>query len=1211
MKNRYTIWRCLTALMLVMVGVCACTDELDGLGVDSTRPSDVICFTASLSDNRTGSQTRSASGHLEIEQEEWLVGTEQSITRGTPVTLLEGSAGVIGYVYETWQENAPAVDETPAIKGTLPWETLYNKEFKFDGDELTAASGNVRWNTLDQPNVRFYAYAPYDQTGETLSSKEQGGSPQLKYTVNETPKNQNDLIVASWEGQSDYKQSIPLVFNHALTAVRFKIGFDCTVTKLEVKGIYNSGTYTFGKEWEVNTISSDANAQLTSNYTFTFGENGSGQPFSANAFLTDGDNTLMMIPQTLSAEAKVVLTYIEGEKTKTITSTLKDKVWQEGKMITYTIHKTSAPTTIYFDLAAGNVLIGINVNQFDNKGTYANGTEYRGYVFVNGEVKPVQGTHNNDNVYHVYQSSTSSDYSQYNAVNTGYANETDFNNKQGCRIPQYASVKHGNISWRDYITNNTSVDDVIEMWDDGQYVRDDQESASKEQNIGTARVREVGRTHTKNHILVKGAGNSESSIQYKLTVDDIYSTWQYHDPDDFRGRSYGGITYYPNGNTNLTINLLGDNRVGYVHINNQRTDYITFEGTGTLTAANADFITPDDFTDKRKWDNSYYGISETSDERRYISNHRKSAIGNDTQSSGQVYNLTFNSGTIFAGTTKIENCSAIGGGGNGYGQVFINGGTVTAVATTTGAAIGGGIGFSDVGGEGHVTIAGGNVYAYNFANRWDVPSSSIGGGGSKNSVGKLGNINITGGYVYAYSALGTAIGGGSSQAQGGGNAEITITGGQIIAKSGTGAGIGGGSSRTIGTGSTTVYNGGSATVKILGNPIIRTGSIGGGTTGHPKGKLGSANISIEGGDIQAQFVMEAGSTVTPTFEMSGGTIRNSYVNDNEYIHTKKFGGAVYLEDGIFTMSGGTIKNCSAEQGGAVYVNSQSGNSTFTMTGGEIHSCFATGTYNNVDSLINPGHGGAVCLMGGQVNMSGGKIRNNYSENGDGGAVYISNGNFAMKNGSPEITANAAHKGNGGGVFVTSQGSGVEVDLLQGIITNNTANNYGGGICVDMGNTENTANVTVGANGQGVTESDANPKISGNMAMMSGGGLYVRGTSANVTINSGMIAQNRVSAYVKNEDVANEMGGVTLNAGLVTHVVVTFDGNGGKVDGTDTYTQNIVTNTNSKLAPNRFERDGYDFAGWNTRADGLGESYSDEEAEPLSGHITLYAQWKAQ
>ena len=132
-----------------------------------------------------------------------------------------------------------------------------------------------------------------------------------------------------------------------------------------------------------------------------------------------------------------------------------------------------------------------------------------------------------------------------------------------------------------------------------------------------------------------------------------------------------------------------------------------------------------------------------------------------------------------------------------------------------------------------------------------------------------------------------------------------------------------------------------------------------------------------------------------------------------------------------------------------------------------------------------------------------------------------------------------------------------------------------------------------------------------MAMMSGGGLYVRGTNANVTINSGMIAQNKVSAYVKNEDVANEMGGVTLNAGLVTHVVLTFDGNGGTFNNATTYTQNIVTNTNSKLALNRFELAGHTFTGWNTRSDGLGDSYSEGDAKPHSSNITLYAQWVAQ
>ena len=1196
MKNRYTHWRSLTILILIMIGVSSCTDDLAGLEINSTRPSDVICFSASLSNTRSASQTRSASGHLEIEQEEWLVGTEQSVTRGTPVTLLEGSAGVIGYVYDTWSNSEK------------PWESLYKKEYAFDGDELTAVSSHVRWNTLDGDNARFYVYAPYNLSGGALSGSSQEGAPKLTYNVDGTPANQHDLIVASWEGSTSYKKSIPLSFEHALTAIKFKVGFDCKVTKLEVKGIYNSGTYTFGKGWEVNT---------TSNYKFTFGDkipntddDYTGIDFTANAFLTDGNNTLMMIPQTLSSSAKVILTYIEGGTEKTITSTLKDKVWQEGKMITYTIHKDEAPTIIYFDLAAGNVEICSGTTIGPNGETLGKVT---GYIFEKGNDTPQLKTYQHDDsyVYHVYQSTDlKRNPSSTNIKPTGVLDgETII-------LPVYDPVTYQGQTWGDYITNNQSVEDVIEIWDNGKNIRDDAKDAPGEKHLDVAVVRNVGRTHTKNYIKVIG-----ENAKYNLTIDNIYSVAQtkVRSNNNFRGRNLGGISYMPQGGTELRVNLVGDNRMGCLHIDNTETDKIIIEGTGSLTTADADFDTVKDIDDASGLD-----IGDT--ENGYVSNHWAAVIGGNTLNANteNVFNIYINSGIIFAGAAMAEDCTAIGGGGNGSGQVFISGGVVTAVARTAGTAIGGGMGHNANGGPGYVHISGGNVYAFNFANRWAIPSSAIGGGSSANSTGSIGKVTIDGGYVYAYSALGTAIGGGSSKTLIGGNANITISGGQVIAKSGQGAGIGGGSSRTGGgnvVGNS--YNGGTATINISGNPIIRTGSIGGGITGDPTGKLGYAKINVSGGDIQAQFVMEAGSTGTPTFEMSGGTIRNSYVNDTEYIHTKKFGGAVYLEDGTFTMSGGTIKNCSAVQGGAVYIARKSEEQmaedqfNFKMEGGEIHSCFATG--GEIGDTPYLGHGGAICLDGGQIHMSGGKIWNNYSENGNGGAVYISNGNFFMKNLSriithnyPTITGNAAHKGNGGGVFVSSEnGKSVMVDLLQGIITNNTANNYGGGICVDMGNTENEANVTVGADGQGVTESNANPKISGNMAMMSGGGLYVRGTNANVTINSGMISKNKVSAYVKNQDVANEMGGVTLNDGLVTHVEVTFNGNGGKDSGTETYFQKIVTNTNSKLTRNRFIRAGYDFKCWNTRADGLGDSYSEGDAKPHSSDITLYAQWEAQ
>ena len=1210
MRNGSYILGCLVALWGLMSGLCGCTDELEG-AVSHSRPSDVISFTTSLSGSRAASMSRGASGHLAIEQEEWLVGVEkkQGASRGTPVSLLEGSAGVIGYVYDTWKEPM-ATDET----GTLPWDILYNKQFNFDGDELTAASADIRWNQIanmaNNNHVLFHAYAPFDLSGATLSTKTTGGTPTMAYRVDDDVTKQHDFIVASWTGAegtnygtSIQPQTIPLVFEHALTAVKFKVGFACTVTKLEVEGVYNSGTYTFGKGWIVNKTSTDANAQLTSDYTFTFGKNGAGKPFEANESLTDGDYTLMMIPQTLSEKAQIILYYKEENGTqRTVKSSLKDKVWQSGKMITYTIHKDQAPATIYFDLAAGNINI--------EKGTQ----KVTGYVYKKGESNRTKKTytHKDDNIYYVYQSTEAK-----RAATT----PTGVLDGETIILPVYDRVMYNGRSWAEFITNNTSVEDVIEVWDDGKYVREKGDNAQNEKHIGTAVVRDAERTHTLNHIMVKG-----SNAKFNLIVDNIYTTYQQLISDKLRGRSEGGISYKATGNVQLTINLVGDSRLGYVDIKNTSTDKIIFEGTGSLTVADADFITPKDIYGSPlnlKWDSNYYGTTES--EQGYISNHRKSAIGNDTKSSiSDVYNLIFNSGTIFAGTTKTENCSAIGGGGNGYGQVFINGGTVTSVATTTGSAIGGGIGFTDVGGVGEVHISGGNVYAYNLENRWGIPSSSIGGGGSRDRAGKSGNVYISGGYVYAYSALGTAIGGGSSREQNGGDATITITGGQVIAKSGKGAGIGGGSSRTIGTSASKVYNGGTARIKISGNPIVRTGSIGGGITGDPQGKLGNADITVEGGDIQAQFVMEAGSTEPPKFTMSGGTIRNSNVNDAEYIHIKENGGAVYLEDGTFTMTGGTIKNCSAEQGGAVYIERKStismaeGEFNFTMSGGEIHSCFATG------KDATQGHGGAVYLNGGQVLMTGGKIKNNYSVNGDGGAVYISNGNFFMQDGSPEISGNSAQKGSGGGVFISSAGSEVseastvKVNLLRGSITGNSANNYGGGVCVDMEVEEEVdlrvASVIVGKEkAASEEENNTTPNISGNAAMLSGGGLYVRGDHANITIHGGNIKNNQVSAYVKNQNVANEGGEVTLNADNVTDfVTVTFNGNGGTIAGAETYEQKVVINTNSILTENQFINGGKNFVRWNNRPDNLGDiSYDNGAKINISKDITLYAIWKDQ
>ncbi len=77
---------------------------------------------------------------------------------------------------------------------------------------------------------------------------------------------------------------------------------------------------------------------------------------------------------------------------------------------------------------------------------------------------------------------------------------------------------------------------------------------------------------------------------------------------------------------------------------------------------------------------------------------------------------------------------------------------------------------------------------------------------------------------------------------------------------------------------------------------------------------------------------------------------------------------------------------------------------------------------------------------------------------------------------------------------------------------------------------------------------------------------------------------------------------------VVQYTVAFDANGGNGTMSD---QSTNIDPEPVLEANSFTRDGYSFVGWNTRADGSGISYADQEhvnfAE-IGSSLTLYAQW---
>lgn len=796
---------------------------------------------------------------------------------------------------------------------------------------------------------------------------------------------------------------------------------------------------------------------------------------------------------------------------------------------------------IYMDLSAANITI--------------TDTTYTGAVFstVDGVTTTltVTGEHTDNNEYYIYQSNAN------NQATTGLVNGSYI-------IPEYNRVSYNSKTWGEYVTNNTSPNDVASNWE--------------------VAAGGVNRTSTSNYINITGGK------KYNVTIDNLWSTYI----TNANSRKTGGLGYVPTAGGVATIKTKGDNRFGNIFYSYSKDDgtSIVFEnGENNETLAGTITVV------------SYAGNE----------NHYLAVIGGNDSGNDNSYGIVINSGIIYAGgqskkytgSQQIDNCSAIGGGGNGIGYVKINGGKVTAVVCTTGTAIGGGIGESSSGGAGYVDITGGEVYAYNFgyvtysgSTAYPVPAAAIGGAGSRSGSGSLGKVNITGGKVYAQAVGGAAIGGGSSTLSAGGSTEIVISGNaDVTARSvsgyvngiyvDAGASIGGGTGKV---------SGGTATLTISEDAVIKTGSIGGGRKSEDS-TVASATVTLNGGKLYGQVVMEGTGS---SFTMTDGVIDNSNPNDGYtyyYLYeegravciktgdatisggsiinstSSTNGGVLYLEDGTVNINGGQIKNCSANNGGVICVTGGS----FTMTDGQILDSSATtnggvlyledGTVDINGGLINgctANYGGAVYVSGGNFNLSGnGEIEDCsaisgggvYVENGDikisgngmikncsattGAGMAITSGNVTMEGGTIEL-CNAT---TGAGIYL----SGGDFKITGGNLTKNIATQDGGAVYISEGNFElsgtgvveqceaitgggilvSNGDVVVSRNGQikgckstnggGIAVLSGNIDIDGgniinNQATISGGGIYAASDNKNLTINvlSGAISGNTTS-----------------------------------------------------------------------------------------------------
>ena len=264
-------------------------------------------------------------------------------------------------------------------------------------------------------------------------------------------------------------------------------------------------------------------------------------------------------------------------------------------------------------------------------------------------------------------------------------------------------------------------------------------------------------------------------------------------------------------------------------------------------------------------------------------------------------------------------------------------------------------------------------------------------------------------------------------------------------------------------------------------------------------------------------------------------------------------GFLCSDSGIMINSGATLELYDCGDGAVTASGDQSKNGVHVNGGTFILN---SGTIKDISTTLGGSMGGGVLIDSGEFVMNGGTISGN--ESLEAGGVRVNGGEFIMKGGS--ISENRSGQG---GVCVKDGTFTME----GGTISQNT---YTCGVYVDGG--------TFTMKGGTISNNEHNHGGCGGVNVFKGIFNHYGGT---ITDN-------------KSEDVKCE-----------NMRTVTYNSNGGSGSMPIQY----ITHNDHPLMENAFIRDGYDFTGWNTRTDGLGESYSDKQAVSLTYNLTLYAQWK--
>lgn len=254
-------------------------------------------------------------------------------------------------------------------------------------------------------------------------------------------------------------------------------------------------------------------------------------------------------------------------------------------------------------------------------------------------------------------------------------------------------------------------------------------------------------------------------------------------------------------------------------------------------------------------------------------------------------------------------------------------------------------------------------------------------------------------------------------------------------------------------------SGGGFYINSGGTLDISGGYIAGSTGSNGGGIYTKGTVNMTGGVIAANHanagggVYVDGTSNASVFNMNGGIISGNSIYENVF----GYGGGIYATGSNATLdfAGGYITNnsmlayeanathqgngCHGGGGVAIYLGK------FEMSGGNV-----TGNYSKeAGGGIYLGQYSATATTA-DFTMTGGTVASNVAANSEGGGIRVSGGTKArIDTGSTQekayITNNRTNTDfdwGGGGIFVQQSG---ELNIINSLITENTAKGYGGGV----------------------------------------------------------------------------------------------------------------------------------------------------------------------